>query len=131
MASYGQDTNWYVDSGSTDHITSELEKITVREKYNGRDQVHTANGAGMSISNIGHTVLHTPSSNLHLNNILHVPSTRKNLVSVHKLALDNNAFLEFHPNFFLIKDRATKKVLHKGRCHGGLYPLAPCLSEEI
>jgi hypothetical protein len=32
--------------------------------------------------------------------VLHVPSAAKNLVSVHKLAADNNAYLEFHPNFF-------------------------------
>jgi len=43
---YGVDTNWYTDSGSTDHITSELEKITVHDKYNGQDQIHTANGSG-------------------------------------------------------------------------------------
>ncbi|WVZ67619.1 hypothetical protein U9M48_016671 [Paspalum notatum var. saurae] len=43
--SYGVDTNWYVDSGATDHITSELEKLTVRDRYNGQDQVHTASGS--------------------------------------------------------------------------------------
>jgi len=26
------DTNWYADSGATDHITSELDKLTVRDK---------------------------------------------------------------------------------------------------
>jgi histone deacetylase 1/2 len=46
---YGVDTNWYVDSGASDHITSELEKLTVRDKYHGQDQVHTANGSGMKI----------------------------------------------------------------------------------
>jgi hypothetical protein len=77
----------------------------------------------MSISNIGHTTLHTPTRDLHLNNTLHVPSAKKSLASVHRIASDNNAFLEFHPNFFLIKDRATKTTLHQGRCSGGLYPL--------
>jgi len=45
-AGHGADTNWYVDTGASDHITSELENLTVRDKYNGRDQVHTASGAG-------------------------------------------------------------------------------------
>ncbi|XP_012700229.1 uncharacterized protein LOC105914105 [Setaria italica] len=44
--SYNVDTNWYTDSGSTDHITSELAKLATREKYNGGDQIHTANGSG-------------------------------------------------------------------------------------
>jgi hypothetical protein len=29
---YGVDTNWYVDSGATDHITRELEKLSIRDK---------------------------------------------------------------------------------------------------
>jgi hypothetical protein len=125
---YGIDTNWYADSGASDHITSELEKMTVRDKYGGQDQVHTASGAGMDISNIGHSVLHTPNKDLHLRNILHVPSASKSLLSVHRLASDNNAFFEFHPNFFLIKDRVTKQILHQGRCERGLYPLTSCSS---
>jgi histone deacetylase 1/2 len=99
--------------------------MTVRDKYSGQDQVHTASGAGMKISNIGHSVLHTPHKKLHLRNILHVPSANKNLLYVHRLASDNDAFSEFHPNFFSIKDRATKQILHQGRCKRGLYPLAP------
>lgn len=34
-SSYGVDTNWYIDMGATDHITGELDKLTVKEKYNG------------------------------------------------------------------------------------------------
>jgi hypothetical protein len=55
---YGVDTNWYVNSGASDH--------TVRDKYHGQDQVHTANGSGMEISSIGHTVLHTLHKDLKL-----------------------------------------------------------------
>ncbi|KAK1631324.1 hypothetical protein QYE76_005639 [Lolium multiflorum] len=45
--SYGVDTNWYGDTGATDHITGELNKLTMKEKYQGRDQIHAANGQGM------------------------------------------------------------------------------------
>jgi histone deacetylase 1/2 len=79
----------------------------------------------MEIQHIGHSTLHTPHSSLHLNNILHVPSASKNLLSAHKIVLDNYAFIEFHPHFFLIKDQATKQILFTGPCHGGLYPLVP------
>jgi histone deacetylase 1/2 len=77
----------------------------------------------MKISNIGHTVLHTPQKELHLQNILHVPVANKSLASVHKLTSDNNALIEFHPNTFLIKDRVMKRIIHQGKCEGGLYPL--------
>ena len=93
-----------MDSGATDHITGELEKLTVRNKYHGGDHVHAANGTGMEISNVGHSTLHSPSSKIHLRNVLHVPSASKNLVSVNRLTHDNNVFLEFHPDHFLIKE---------------------------
>ncbi|KAM3315656.1 hypothetical protein ACQJBY_034030 [Aegilops geniculata] len=43
---YGVDTNWYLDSGATDHITGDLEKLTVRDRYTGNEQIHTASGSG-------------------------------------------------------------------------------------
>lgn len=110
-SSYNVDTNWYTDTGATDHITGELEKLSVRDRYKGNDQIHTASGAGMEIRHVGHSVVQTPSHDLHLNNILHVPMAKKNIISVHCLASDNSAFLEFHPNFFLIKDHATRSTL--------------------
>nr|XP_034604638.1 uncharacterized protein LOC117864620 [Setaria viridis] len=32
---YGFEPNWYADRGAIDHITSELDKLTVKDKYNG------------------------------------------------------------------------------------------------
>jgi len=87
--------------------------------------VHAANGSGMDISYIGRSTLHTPRSQIHLNKILHVPQAHKSLISVNRLACDNNAFLEFHPNDFFIKEQGTKRTLLHGRCEGGLYPLKP------
>jgi hypothetical protein len=121
--SYGIDTNWYSDTGASDHIIGELEKLTMKDKYHGVDQVHVANGSGMKIDQIGHSIVRTPNSDLVLKDVLYVPQASKNLLSVHKLALDNHAFFEFHPHYFCIKDQTTRKVLHRGRCEGGLYPI--------
>ncbi|KAK1596481.1 hypothetical protein QYE76_007619 [Lolium multiflorum] len=41
---YGVDTNWYMDSGATDHITGQLNKLHTRDTYQGRDQVNNASG---------------------------------------------------------------------------------------
>jgi hypothetical protein len=35
--SYGVGTNGYTNSGATDHITGELEKLHVRDRYNGNE----------------------------------------------------------------------------------------------
>lgn len=97
----------------------------MREKYRGKDHVHIASGEGIKISHIGHSIIKTPHKKIHLRKILHIPSASKNLLSVHRIAIDNHVFLEFHPFFFLIKDQAKKKVLYRGRCVRGLYPLIP------
>jgi hypothetical protein len=70
--------------------------LTTHDKYKGHDRVHTADGNGMKINHIGHSILHTPNHSLHLKNILHVPSASKNLLYVHKLTLDNHVFIEYH-----------------------------------
>jgi hypothetical protein len=108
---YNMDIEWYTDTGATDHITSELDKLTTREKYGGADQVHTANGSGMPIRHIGQSSIRTHELNLILRNILHVPAASKNLVSVHKFTHDNNVFFEIHPWHFSLKDQDTRKLL--------------------
>jgi hypothetical protein len=118
----GGERLWYTDNGATDHITSELDKLTTHDQYNGTDQIRTTGGAGMDIKHDGSSVIHTPSHILHLNNVLHVPQAAKNLVSVHHFTKDNQTFMEFHPDFILVKDHATKKVLLRDRCRGSLYP---------
>jgi hypothetical protein len=125
MASYGVETNWYVDMGARDHIAGEVSKLFTHEHYKGHDQVHYASCQGMDIKHIGHSVFHTPNNFIHLSNILHVPSASKILLSAHKIELDNNVFIEFHMFFILIKDQATKQIVFKGPCHNNLYPIAP------
>jgi hypothetical protein len=88
---YGADPNWYTDSGAIDHITGELEKLHVRDRYNGNKQIHIASGSGMDINHIVHSVIHTPNHELYLNNILHVPNATKSLLSSSRLARDNHA----------------------------------------
>lgn len=122
-SSYGIDTNWYMDTGATNHITSELEKLTTRDKYHGGDQVHTASGSGMKIQHISHDILHSPTSDLHLKNILHVPMANKDLLSVNRIARDNHVFFEFHPDHFCVKEQETKRTLLTGPCRNGLYPV--------
>jgi hypothetical protein len=104
-ATHGADSAWYIDSGSIDHITGNLYKLRMHDPYTGTDQIHAANGPGMDITHIGTFIIPTPTCNLTLNNVLHVPATHKNIISVHCFTFDNDIFIEFHPFFFLIKDQ--------------------------
>jgi hypothetical protein len=117
-------------SGATDHVTGELEMLTVHDKYGGHDQVHSASGAGMKIQHVGSSKLCSYTSTFHLNTILHVPQASKSLVSVNHLTRDNNVFLEFYPDHFSMKEWGMRRTLLKGRCEGGLYPLKPTQNKK-
>jgi hypothetical protein len=101
----------------------------MHELYTDNNQIHAANGSGMGITRVGSSIIPTPSRTLALHNVLHVPTTHKNLISVQHFTLDNDTFIEFHPYFFLIKDRKTKKVSLHRPCKGGLYPLPSSTSK--
>ena len=96
IASYGVDTNWYTDSSATDHITEDANKLSIADKYKGRDRVHIAEGNGMHISHVGHSILRTPHDSLQLKNILHVPSVSKKIFCLFiSLLLITMSFLSF------------------------------------
>jgi hypothetical protein len=95
------DNNWYIDSGATDHITGNLDKLTMQDTYGGHNQIQATNGSGMHIAHIDTSIISIPTHTLTLNNVLHIPSTQKNLLSVHQFTLDNDTFTEFHPYFLL------------------------------
>jgi hypothetical protein len=119
------DPAWYAYSAATNHITSDLDKLTTKENYGGQEQVHASNGAGMMIKHIDHSIVSTPSRPIHLNNVLHVPQATRNLAYVHHLTSDNECFLELHPTFFLVKDQHTRHTLLHSHCRNDLYPIPP------
>jgi histone deacetylase 1/2 len=130
-SSYPVDPSWYADTAAMDHLTNNLDKLTMREQYRGKDHVQTANGKGMRITHIGQSIIPTLSHSLHLKNILHVPSVTRNLLSVKKLTSDNNVFFKFHPLYFLIKDRESREVLLRGGCRGGFYNLDDSTIKQV
>lgn len=64
LSSYNNDTNWYAD-------TSDLDRLTVRERYKGGDQVQVANGARLSICHVGQSIVTSSPRLLLLNDVLH------------------------------------------------------------
>jgi hypothetical protein len=90
--SYQVDPNWYSDTSTTNHITSDLHRLAMREQYHRGDTVQVGNGAGLRILHTGSCSINTDTHPLTLNNVLHVPNIFKHLLSVHKLSCDNNMF---------------------------------------
>jgi hypothetical protein len=117
---HGPDLNWYPESDATHHVTFDMKNLNFKsEEFHGPDQVRIGNGKGLSIHHIGHTRLFSPTLHFDFLNVLHVPQISKNLLSVHKFTYDTNTFFEFHPNYFLLNDRRSKKLLlHDPNSHG-------------
>ncbi|KAK1573578.1 hypothetical protein QYE76_018538 [Lolium multiflorum] len=47
ISSYPVDPYWYVDTAATDHFSNDINKLTIKEKYQGQDTVQAANGTGL------------------------------------------------------------------------------------
>lgn len=87
------DENWYPDTSTTHHLTSDLSKFTLSaDPYNGPDQMHVGDGSGLNIDHIGSSLLCTSAHSFVLKHLLHVPHITKNLLSVSQFALDNSVF---------------------------------------
>jgi hypothetical protein len=110
-------------------LITAMDKLTMHDTYLGQDQIHATNGSGININDIGNSIIPTSGHDLILNNVLHVPSTHKNLMSIHRFAFDNDTFIEFRPYFFMIKDQKMRKVVLHRPCRGDLYPLRPSTSK--
>lgn len=119
------DSEWYVDSGATTHITADLSNLQVQNDYTGTDNVTVGNGSSLPISHVGQASIPSCSSSqsLLLNNILYVPSITKNLLSISQFTKDNNVLFEFHHTHCLVKDKLTNQTLLHGMLKDGLYQL--------
>ncbi|KAL4352179.1 hypothetical protein GQ457_06G008700 [Hibiscus cannabinus] len=71
-----------------------------------------------------------PVVSIVLNNLLHIPSVKKNLLSVSKFTKDNNVSVEFFPNPCVVKDLQTQQVMLQGVENNGLYKLSSLLLQS-
>lgn len=129
--SFTDASSWFLDSGANSHVTYDLSNLNVGSEYQGTERVHLGNGSGLNISHLGSSVM--TDSNKHsflLKNLLHVPHIKKNLLSVSRFASDNKVYFEFHPDFCLVKDQLTHRILLKGTLDHGLYKFSLLTSKK-
>ena len=114
---------WLTNSGASDHITASSTNLNPQAPYQGQDQVSVGNGQHLPIQNIGNAHLHTKFHKFQLRNVLHVSRIASNLLSVHKLCLDNNCSCYFDANKLLIQDLPMGRLLYQGLSRNGVYPI--------
>uniref|UniRef100_A0A803Q8R6 Retrovirus-related Pol polyprotein from transposon TNT 1-94-like beta-barrel domain-containing protein n=1 Tax=Cannabis sativa TaxID=3483 RepID=A0A803Q8R6_CANSA len=91
---YQFDKKFVTPKGATNHISYGTTNLDTATPYHGTETLAIGNRKKLLISHIGQSSIpYIDSSPLHLNNILHVPSIKKNLVSVSQLTTDNNVYI--------------------------------------
>ena len=76
------DSSWYMDSGATNHITANLNNLSLQNDYKGKEKIIVGNGNSLSISHTGSSLIATSEKPLLLTNILYASQITKNLLSV-------------------------------------------------
>ena len=87
MASTSENTgenesSWFLDSGATNHVSAELNNLSSRSDYKGKEKLVVGNDSELNIKHIGSTNICSQSRPLKLTNILHVPQITKNLIII-------------------------------------------------
>ncbi|KAM2408029.1 hypothetical protein ACFX1X_027124 [Malus domestica] len=114
--------NWVLDTGATHHMTAGLDHLTLITPFEGTDRITVGNGEGLPVANTGSGFLLTSSKHLTLQMVLHVPQLAASLLSVYRLCKDNHCYVILDEFGFWVQDKATKKILLRGKnSSSGLY----------
>ena len=127
VAAHNQSTpsgaEWYPDSGSSHHVTNSVDHLDAAQPYAGLDQVMVGNGEFLPITHVGSASIPTQSGKIPLSDVLICPDITKSLLSVSKLTDDFPCEFTFDSTTVCVKDKATSRVLSKGKKVKGLYRL--------
>lgn len=115
------DNQWFMDSGATNHMTSDAGMVTIPSSVTSTKSIYVGNGQSLPIQGSGNTSLPSSSKPLHLKNVLFSPQIIKNLISIRQFTTDNWVSYDFDPFGFSVKDYQTGKILSRHDSTSHLY----------
>ena len=113
-------STWVIDSGATDHMTSNSNLFTMVQSHPSTSTVILADGSTSCVLGLG-TLHLTPL--ITLTSVMSLPQFSFNLIYVSKLTHTINCSISFFPNYYLIQDLSTKRIIGRRRKSEGLYIL--------
>ncbi|GKC40110.1 putative RNA-directed DNA polymerase [Tanacetum coccineum] len=111
---------WIVDSGCTEHITCYDSMLKNKFKKNYEPPVTIPNGETIAVEGRGSCTL---PNGVDVNDVLHIPKFKCNLLSVSKLSRDLNCAITFLPESFFMHDIRSGTLIGTGKCQNGLYKM--------
>ncbi|XP_074304193.1 uncharacterized protein LOC141638914 [Silene latifolia] len=114
--------NWIVDTGASDHMTSQLSILSNIQNLAKPLIVALPDGSIKFVYQMGRVYL-TPT--ITLENVLVIPGFRQNLLSVSKLVENSKMTAVFTPTECVLQDHSSKTILGRARRVGDLYKLRP------
>ncbi|GJV72054.1 ribonuclease H-like domain-containing protein [Tanacetum coccineum] len=114
---------WNFDTGASSHLNNSVNSLSENFNTCMYPSVSVGDGHSIPVTNMGHSILPTPTRSLHLNNVLITPHIVKNLIYVRQFVRDNNCTIEFDAFGFSVKDFLTRRVLLRCDNTRDLYPV--------
>ena len=112
---------WWVDTGATRHVSSDKKMFSSYQTIDNGEQLFMGNSSSSKVKGQGKVVLKmTSGKELTLNDVLHVPEIRKNLVYGSLLSKKGFKLVFVSDNFILTKNRM---YVGKGYMSNGLFKM--------
>ncbi|KAJ0786024.1 putative RNA-directed DNA polymerase [Helianthus annuus] len=110
---------WVIDSRANQHmVNDDKELFNIIDVSEFDLKVTHPNGTSVKVMKIGHLKL---INGVVLQDVFYVPGYNVNLLSVHRLAKDNQISVIFNENNCALQDSKSRKILMIGRQDSGLY----------
>lgn len=109
---------WIIDSGASHHMTGDLNLLCEVKETGNPPLISLPTG---ETARIAHKGLVNLKNSIQLQNVLHVPAFKHNLLSVQKLAEDK---VNFMPKYCIIQDNKSGEIRGVGKASNGLYYMA-------
>ncbi|KAL4291528.1 hypothetical protein GQ457_14G003790 [Hibiscus cannabinus] len=121
------ENDWIIDSGCSNHMTGDKEKLQNMLEYKGSRVVVTTNNSKLSISHVGNTMVSPQNidTEMRLQNVYPVPGMKKNLLSVAQLTSSGHIVI-FGPQDVKVYNNLEIKEepLMKGRRLESIYVIS-------
>ncbi|XP_075107011.1 uncharacterized protein LOC107785239 [Nicotiana tabacum] len=122
LTSHLVDQNWIEDTSASNHMVQSLDLLDDYVKLTGKDRnkVHLFAGEQVAISHKGVASFFKDNP---VQNILHIPDFKYNLLSVSKITKELQCLVAFYPDVCIFQELSSGKVLGIGKEEFGLYIL--------